>query len=153
MVADGEPDTVAEFRAEFAETFLGALERSRVAHAHKRGVTRIIPIGHEIIHRPGFGQKTVELPSLVERMAHPDQMPIGARDGAEQGSGDGAKFVIFAAGALGGAGVMDVAQNGDRDIAWRASFHARQWFAVAGPLLPLFLSRQSRTVLVSSAWA
>src|ERR1039458_4136989 len=124
MVADGEPRAVAEFRAELAETFLGALERRRVAHAHKPGVARIIPIGHEIIQRPGFGQKTVELLSLVERMTHPNEMPVGARDHAEQGIGDGAKLVIFAAGPLGGAGVMDVAQNGDGHIAWGAGFHA-----------------------------
>jgi hypothetical protein len=50
-------------------------------------------------------------------MAHPDQMPVGAGDEAKQGIGDGPKFVIFAASALGGSSEMDVAQNGDRDIA------------------------------------
>jgi hypothetical protein len=126
VVAKGEPDAVAEFRAELAETFLGALERSRVAHAHKRGVAWVIAVGHDIIHRPDSGQKTVELPPLVERMTHPNQMPVGARDRAEQGIGDGAKFIIFATSALGGTGVMDVAQNGDRGISLRSGFHARQ---------------------------
>ena len=120
MVAESEPGAVAEFRAEFGETFLRALQRRRIAHADETAVAGIIAVGNEIIQRAGFGQKPVELPSLVERMAHPDEMPVGARDGAQEGVGDGAKFVIFAAGAFGGAGVMDVAQNGDDDLLGRA---------------------------------
>src|ERR1017187_8730232 len=151
MVTDGEPRAVAEFRAEFAETFLRTLAGRGVTHAHIPGVARIISVGHEIIQRPGFGQKTVELLSLIERMTHPDPMPVGARDRAEQGIGDGAKFVIFAAGALVGAGVMDVAQNGDRDNSLRVGIHARQ-LPAAGVSPPLFWSRQLRTGLASSAW-
>jgi hypothetical protein len=59
-------------------------------------------------------------------MPHPNHVPVGARDRTEQGIGDDAKFVIFTAGAFGGAGVMDVTQNGDGHFSGRAGFHACQ---------------------------
>ena len=98
--------------------------QSRLHEFHKRGIARVIAIGHAIINRTDFGQKTVELLSPVERMTHPDQMPVGARHQAEQGIGDDAKFVIFHPGTLGGTGVMNVAQNSECDLSLRAGFHA-----------------------------
>jgi len=124
MIAQGEPGPVAKFRAQFAQTFPRALHGGRVTDTDKAGVTRVIADGDEIIGRPDFRQKAVELPSLLKRVTHPDHVPVGTGDGAEEGIANVTAFVIVAARAFGGAGVVDVAYNGDRDLTWSVGLHA-----------------------------
>jgi hypothetical protein len=113
VIAESEAQSLAKLRAESANTLAGAFERGVIRQADEAGTALIIAVGDDIIHGADLLKKAVKLATVSQRVPHPDKMPVVVICQAQERIGDGAILEVVTAFALGRAGVVNVAQDGE----------------------------------------
>jgi hypothetical protein len=120
MVAKGGVKVGREPGAKFLEAFAGAIEGRIVGQADERRVAGIIAIGDDEGGGAGAFDELVQQMIVAHRMPEPEEVPVIFDEMAAEGIWEVAIFVIIAAGTLGGAGVMDVADDENLAVAGHA---------------------------------
>ncbi len=135
MVAEGGAEIGREPGAEFLEAFARAVQRRIVGHADEAGVAGVIAVGDDEVRGAGAFEELAEQMIVAHGMAEPEEMPVMFDEVAAEGVGQVAVLVIVAARLFGGAGVMDVADDGNPVVAG----HAASWALAAGKEIQICL--------------
>src|SRR5579872_4306311 len=121
MVANDRLKARREFSAQLPEAFTRALTSGLIAYSDKGRVAGVIAIGNYKVRRTGAINKFIEQMILPERVMQPDEAAEDSDTQAEQRIGQVSVFVIVAARLFGGAGIMNIAQDGDAITASHAA--------------------------------
>ena len=114
VIAESGTQFWAKPLAQFGQALARAFKGGIVTNADGGGVTRIVSVRDYVIAVICLCEELVQQMVLAEGVALPDEMPLRRGDPSEERIGDLPELIIVAPGLFGGAGIMNVAQDGER---------------------------------------